>query len=45
MDYLQGTNIPYVELYSSTEDYNILVMELLGKSLSFYLKKLNYFSI
>ena len=45
MDYLQGINIPYVELYSSTEDYNILVMELLGKSLGYYLKKLNYFSI
>ena len=45
MDYLQGINIPYVELYSSTEDYNILVMELLGKSLGYYLQKLNYFSI
>ena len=45
MDYLQGTNIPYVELYSSTKDYNILVMELLGKSLNYYIKKLAYFSI
>ena len=45
MDYLQGTNIPFVELYSSTEDYNILVMELLGKSLNYYLQKLKYFSI
>ena len=45
MDYLQGTNIPFVELYSSTENYNILVMELLGKSLQYYLKKLKYFSI
>ena len=25
MDNLQGTYIPYVELYSSTEEYNILV--------------------
>ena len=45
MDYLQGTNIPSIELYSCTEDYNILVMELLGKSLNYYLKKLKYFSI
>ena len=29
LDYLQGENIPYIELYSSTDDYNILVMELL----------------
>ena len=28
MDNLQGTYIPYVELYSSTEEFNILVMEL-----------------
>ena len=45
MDYLQGTNIPHVELYSSTVDYNILVMELLGKSLGHYQKKLNNFSL
>ena len=45
MYYLQGTNIPYVELYSSTEEYNILVMELLGKSLGYYKRQLNYFSL
>ena len=45
MDYLQGTNIPYVEFYSSTEDYNILVMELLGKSLSHYIKHIKCFSV
>ena len=45
MDYLQGPNIPYIELYSSTKDYNILVMELLGKSLNSYIKKLNTFSM
>ena len=45
LDYLQGTNIPYIELYSSTDDYNILVMELLGKSLDYHLKRLQSFSI
>ena len=45
MDNLQGTYIPYVELYSSTEEYNILVMELLGKSLNHYIKDLKYFSV
>ena len=45
MYYLQGTNIPYVELYSSTEEYNILVMELLGKSLGHFQRQLNYFSL
>ena len=33
MDYLKGPNIPYVKLYGSTSEYNILVMQLLGKSL------------
>ena len=45
MDYLKGTNIPYVELYASTKDYNILIMELLGKSLGHYQKELNFFSL
>ena len=45
MDYLQGTNIPYVELFSSTNEYNILVMELLGKSLDSQFKKLQRFSL
>ena len=45
MDYLQGTNVPHIESYSSTEEYNILVMELLGKSLGYYKKKLDSFSL
>ena len=45
MDYLKGTNIPYVEQYASTKDYNILIMELLGKSLGYYQKELNFFSL
>ena len=45
MHYLRGTNIPYVKLYTSTEDYNILVMELLGKSLGYYQTELNIFSL
>jgi casein kinase I family protein HRR25 len=45
LHYLQGTNIPYIEFYSSTEQYNILVMELLGKSLYYYLKIYKCFSI
>ena len=45
MHYLRGTNIPYVKLYTSTEDYNILVMELLGKSLGYYQTELNNFSL
>ena len=45
MKYLQGTNIPEIEMYSSTNEYNILVMEFLGKSLIYYLKKFKYFSV
>ena len=45
MYYLRGTNIPYVKLYTSTEDYNIIVMELLGKSLGYYQTELNNFSL
>ena len=45
MHYLRGTNIPYVKLYTSTEDYNIIVMELLGKSLGYYQTELNNFSL
>ena len=33
MNYLKGPNIPYIKLYGSTFKYNILVMQLLGKSL------------
>ena len=33
MNYLKGPNIPFVKSYGYTVDYNILVMQLLGKSL------------
>ena len=33
MNYLKGPGIPQFKTYSSTNDYNILVMQLLGKSL------------
>ena len=33
MNYLKGPHIPYIKLYGSTSQYNILVMQLLGKSL------------
>ena len=45
LKYLQGTNIPSVKSYSSTKEYNILVMQLLGKSLEYYSEKLYSFSI
>ena len=33
MDYLKGPNIPYVHYYGSDLNYNIMVMQLLGKNL------------
>jgi len=45
LDYLHGANIPYIESYFSTDEYNILVMELLGKSLGYYQKQLRNFSL
>jgi len=45
LKYLEGTNIPRIKSYSSTSEYNILVMQLLGKSLEYYIDKLNFLSI
>ena len=45
MKYLKGTNIPHVYSYSSTKEYNILVMQMLGKSLDYYMEKFNIFSL
>ena len=45
MDYLRGDYIPSIKLYGSSGDYNILIMQLLGKSLDYYIKKLEVFSI
>ena len=33
LNYLKGPGIPHYELYSSTQEYNLLIMQLLGKSL------------
>ena len=33
MDYLKGPNIPYIKSFSSTPEYNILIMQLLGQNL------------
>ena len=45
LDYLRGDYIPSIKLYGSSGDYNILIMNLLGKSLDYYIKKLEKFSI
>ena len=45
MKHLGCTNIPYIKLYSSTYDYNILVMQLLGKNLEMYHKKYKKFTL
>ena len=45
MDYLRGDYIPSIKLYGSSGDYNVLIMQLLGKSLDYYIKKLEVFSI
>ena len=45
LDYLRGEHIPIIKLYGSSGDYNILIMNLLGKSLDYYIKKLEKFSI
>ena len=33
LNYLKGPGIPHYELYSSTQEYNLLIMQLLGKSI------------
>ena len=33
MLYLKGPNIPFVKSYDTTDKYNILIMQLLGRSL------------
>ena len=45
MDYLRGKGIPNIKLYGQSGEYNILIMELLGKSLDYYIKKIKKFSI
>ena len=45
MNYLKGPHIPYIKLYGSTFKYNILVMQLLGKSLENIFEEKKKFSI
>ena len=45
MNYLKGPNIPYIKLYGSTSKYNILVMQLLGKSLETIFEEKKTFSL
>ena len=45
MDYLRGDYIPSIKLYGSSGDYNLLIMQLLGKNLNYYINKLQSFSI
>ena len=45
MSYLKGPNIPYVKSYGYSGDYNILVMQLLGKSLEDLFEERKKFSI
>ena len=45
LNYLQGPHIPRFESYSKNKGYNILIMELLDKSLDNHLAKLGQFSV
>ena len=45
MNYLKGPNIPYVNSYGSNSNYNILVMQLLGKSLGNIFEEKKVFSV
>ena len=45
MDYLRGDYIPSIKLYGSSGEFNILIMQLLGKNLNYYIEKLQSFSI
>ena len=42
INYLKGPNIPFVKSYGFTSNYNILVMQLLGKSLENLLNFYNF---
>ena len=45
MSYLKGPNIPLIKSFGFAGDYNILVMQLLGKSLEDIFNKLEMFSV
>ena len=45
MNYLKGPHIPYVNSFGSNSNYNILVMQLLGKSLENIFEEKKVFSV
>ena len=45
MSYLKGPNIPFIKSYGYSGNYNVLVMQLLDKSLEDLINKYNTFSI
>ena len=45
MNYLKGPNIPFVKSYGTSGNYNILIMQLMGKSLEEYINERKTFSI
>ena len=45
MNYLKGPNIPIIKSFGFSGNYNVLVMQLLDKSLEDLINKLNRFSI
>jgi serine/threonine protein kinase len=45
MLYLKGPNIPYVKSFGTSENYNILIMQLLGRSLEDIFEERKYFSL
>ena len=45
MNYLKGPNIPLVKSYGTSGNYNILIMQLMGKSLEELIKEKKYFHL
>ena len=45
MSYLKGPNIPFIKSYGYSGNYNVLVMQLLGKSLEDLFNKYTKFSV
>ena len=45
MNYLKGPNVPYIKFYGSNESYNVLVIQLLGKSLENLFEEKKIFSL
>ena len=45
MNYLKGPNIPFVKSFGTSGNYNVLIMQLMGKSLEEYINEKKKFSI